>query len=83
MQDITDTRFVMVRITLWHACDGEGGELIPNLVIRDGAHVLHDDILLKWTLASIASGCIDVAPPYNSSTNMCMVFLGAAEPATH
>ena len=58
MQDITDTRSTMMRPTLWHACDGEGGEMMPSLVIRDGVHAPHGDILLKWTLASIAPGAL-------------------------
>ena len=56
---------------------------MPSLVIRDGVHALHGDILLKRTLASIASKCIGVAPPSKSSTNMCMVFLGVAESPEH
>ncbi|MDW3503007.1 hypothetical protein NQ272_28030, partial [Escherichia coli] len=63
-----------------HACGGEGGELTPSLVIHDGVHVLHADISLKQILASVASRCIGVAPPSNSSTSMCMVFLGAVKP---
>jgi len=46
-------------------------------------HALHGEILLKRTLASIASGCIDMAPPSNSSAYVCMVFLGMTELATH
>ena len=48
---------------------------MPRLVIHDGVHMLHGDILLKQTLASVASRCIGMAPPSNSSTNMRMVFL--------
>ena len=47
MQDITDTPSVEVIPTLWHACDAEGGELMPSLVVHDGVHALHGDILLK------------------------------------
>jgi len=83
MQDITDTQFVVMRPNLWHTCDGEGGELMPSLVIHDGVHVLHGDILLKQTLASIASWCSGVAPPFNSSANMHMVFFGVVELETH
>jgi len=56
---------------------------MPIFVVHDGVHALHGDILLKRTLASIASQCIGVAPPSNSSANMCMVFLGAVESTTH
>ena len=83
MQDITDTQSFVVRPTLSHACDGEGGEMIPSLAIHDGVHALHGNILLKCSLASIASRCIGMAPPSNSFTNMCMVFLGVIELATH
>ena len=79
MQAITDTWSIMVRPTLWHACDGEGGELMPILFVRDGMHALHGDILLKQALASVSFGCIGVAPPSNSSVSMHMVFLGATE----
>ena len=58
LQDITNTQSDVVRPTLWHACDGEGGELMPILVICDGVHVLNGDILLKQTLASIASSAL-------------------------
>jgi len=58
IQDITDTQSVVMRPTLWHACDGEGGELMPSLVIYDGVHALHGDILLKQTLASVASDAL-------------------------
>jgi len=47
MQDITDTWSVVMRPTLWHACDGEDGDLMPSLVIRDGVHTPHGDIFLK------------------------------------
>ena len=83
MQDITVTWSVVVRPTLWQACDGEGHEFMPCFVIRDGVHVLHGDIFLKKTLASIASRCIGMVPPSNSSDTMCMVFLGADEWTTH
>ena len=56
---------------------------MPSLVVHDGVHVLHAEILLKRTLASVASRCIGMAPPSNSSTSMHMVFLGAAKSATH
>jgi len=46
MEDITDTWSVVMRPTLWHACDCESGEM-PSLIIRDGVHTPHDDILLK------------------------------------
>ncbi len=55
----------------------EGGEMMPILVIRDGVHALHGDILLNRTLAFVAFECIGMAPPSNSSASMCMVFLGA------
>ena len=55
LQDITNTQSVVTRPTLWHACDGEGGDLIPILIIRDGVNAPHGDILLKRTLASIAT----------------------------
>jgi len=48
---------------------------MPSLVICDGVHAPHGDILLKKTLASTAYGCIGVAPSYNVSTSMRMVFL--------
>jgi len=83
MQDITNIWSIVVRPTLWHACDGEGGELMPSLVIHDGVHALHGDILLKRTVAPVASECIGMAPPSNSSASMYMVFLGANELATH
>lgn len=44
--------------TLWHACDGESGELMPSLVIRDGVHAPHGDIFLKQTLSSVAYGAL-------------------------
>ena len=47
-----------MRLTLWNACDGDGGEMIPKLVIRDGLHAPHGDIFLKRTLASIATGAL-------------------------
>jgi len=47
MQDITNTWSVVMRLTLWHTCDGEGGELMPSLVICDGVYAPHGDILLK------------------------------------
>jgi len=56
-----------MRPTLWHACDGEGGELMPSLVVYDGVHAPHGDIFLKQTLASATSRCIGVAPSSNSS----------------
>ena len=56
LQDITNTLSVVVRPTLWHDCDGEDGELMPSLSVRDGVHAPHGDILLKWTLASVATG---------------------------
>ena len=83
MQGITNTKPVIMRPTLLHACDGEYGELMPSLVVHDGVHVLHGDIFLKQTLASVASQCIGVAHPFNSSANMRMVFLGMVEPETH
>jgi len=58
LQDITDTRFTVVRPTLSRACDGEGGEMMPSLVIHDGVHAPHGDILLKRTLVSIAIGAL-------------------------
>ena len=58
MQDTTDTWSIMMRPTLWHACDGEGGDLMPSLVIRDGVHAPHVDILLKRTLAFVATGAL-------------------------
>ena len=83
LQDITDTWFTVMRPTLWHAIDGEGGGLMLSLVIRDGEHAPRGDILLKWTLASIASKCIGMAPSSNLSDSMSMVFLGVTEPETH
>ena len=83
MQDIIDTQSIVVKPNLWHVCDGEGGELMLSLVICDGVHALHGDILLKRTLSSIVSGCISMVTPSKLSANMCMVFLGAAEPAPH
>jgi len=58
LQDITDTRSVVMRPTLWHSCDGEGGEMMPSLVVHDGVYALHVDILLKRTLASVAIGAL-------------------------
>ena len=58
LQDITGTWSAMVRPTLWHACDSEAGELMLSLVICDGVHAPHGDILLKQTLASIATGAL-------------------------
>ena len=46
---------IVVRPTLWHAYDGEGGELMPILVVHDGVHVLNGDILLKKTLVFVVS----------------------------
>ena len=83
MQDITNTWSVVMRLTLWHALDGEGGEMMPSLVAHDGVHVFHGDIFLKRTLAYIASRCIGMAPLSNSSDSMHMVFLGAIEPEKH
>ena len=83
LQDIIGTRFVVMKPTLWHACDSDGGELMPSLVVHDGVHALHGDILMKWTLTSIASWCIGVAPPSNSSANMHIVILGAVELTTY
>ena len=58
LQDITDTRSTVMRPTLWHACDGEGGELMPSLVFCDGVHAPHGDLLLKRTLASVATNAL-------------------------
>ena len=58
MKDIIDTRSAMMKPTLWHACDGEGGELMPSLVIHDDVHAPHSDILLKRTLASVVTGAL-------------------------
>ena len=82
MQDIIDIWSVVMGPTLWHDCDGEGGEMMPSLVVRDGVNAPHDEILLKRTLAFIAIGCIDMAPPSNSYDSMCMVILGATKPVT-
>ena len=57
-KDIIDTRSTMVRPTLWHSSDGGGGELMPSLVVCDGVHAPHGDILLKWTLASVATSAL-------------------------
>lgn len=83
MQVITDTRFVVVGLNLWHDCVGEGGELMASLFVLDSLHVLHGDILLKENIVSITSRCIVMAPTSNSSSSMHMVFLGAEKPATH
>ena len=56
---------------------------MPRLVICDGLHALHGYILLKQTLASVASGNIGVARPSNSSANVDMVFLGEAKMETN
>ena len=58
LQDITDTRSAVVRPTLSHARDGEVGELMPSLVIHDGVHAPHGGILLKRTLAFVATGAL-------------------------
>ena len=55
---------------------------MSSLVVHEGVHVFHGDILLKRTLASIASRCIGMAPPSNSSDSMRMVILGATKPVT-
>jgi len=38
VQYITETLSIVVRPTRRHACDGESGEIMPILVIRDGVH---------------------------------------------
>jgi len=53
----------------------EDDELMPSLVVCDGVHVLNGDILLKQTLAFVASGCTDMAPLSNFFDSMCMVIL--------
>lgn len=53
----------------------EGGELMPTLVVHDGVCPLNGDILLKQTLAFVASGYIDMDTLSNWSNNMCMVIL--------
>ena len=58
MQKITDTWSVGMRPTLWHAYDVEGGELMPILVICDGMHSPHGEILLKRTLAYVATNAL-------------------------
>ena len=58
LQDITNTQSAVMRPTLWHDGDGKGGELMPSLVIYDGVHAPHGDILLKWTLSSIATSAL-------------------------
>ena len=58
MEDITNTQSIVMRTTLWHACDGEGGELMPRLVIHDSVHAPHGDILLKRTLTFIAMSAL-------------------------
>jgi len=58
MKYITDTWSIVMRPTIWHACDGEGGGLMPSLIVHDGVHAPHGDILLKQTLASIATGAL-------------------------
>jgi len=55
LQDITNTQSTMVRPTLSHPCDGQTGELLPSLVIHDGVHAPHGEILLKQTLPSVAT----------------------------
>lgn len=50
LQDIANTLSTLVRLVLWHACDGEARELMPSLVVCDGVHVSHRDIFLKRTL---------------------------------
>ena len=47
LQDITDTPSAVVRPTLRHVCDDEFGEMMPSLVVCDGVHAPHGDILLK------------------------------------
>jgi len=56
--------------------------MMPSLVICDGVHAPHGDILLKRTLASVATGALIGLLSSNSSANMCTVFLGTVEPAT-
>ena len=73
LQDITNTQFAMMRQTLWHACDGEGGDLMPSLVVRDGVHAPHGDILLKRTLASVATGAL-VRPLHPTHLLTCTWF---------
>lgn len=58
LQDITDTQSTVLRPTLWHACDREAGEMIPSLVVRDGVHAPHGDILLKWTFSFVATSAL-------------------------
>jgi len=58
LQDIIDTRSTVVRPTLWYACYGEAGEMFPSLVICDVVHASHGDILLKRTLASVATSAL-------------------------
>jgi len=69
-QDIIETRSAMMRPTLWHACDGEGGELIPSSVILDGVYAPHGDILLKRTLAFVAIGAL-VMPLHRTRLLTC------------
>ena len=58
LQDITSTWSTMVRSTLWYARDGEASELMPRLVVRDVVYAPHRDILLKRTLAFVATGAL-------------------------
>jgi len=58
LQDITATQSIMLRPIIWHACDGEVGELMLSLVVHDGVHAPHGDLLLKRTLSSIAIGAL-------------------------
>ena len=53
----------------------EGYELVPSLVVRDGVCTLSGDILLKQTLAFVASRCTAMAPLSNSFDSMRMVIL--------
>jgi len=82
MQDITNTQTVVVWRTLDIIVVVNGGELMPSLFVHDGVHSLNGDILLKQTLASVASGYDDTAPPSNSSDSMRMVVQGATRPTT-
>lgn len=58
LQDITNTQSTVVGPNLWYACDGEASELMPILVIREGMHAPHGDILVKRTLASLATSAL-------------------------
>ena len=58
LQDTIDTQSVVVKPALSHACDGEAGELMPSLVIHDGVHAPHGDILLKRTLTFVATSAL-------------------------